>query len=101
MTTTRNEEWGQAALVDEREQIGSPHLGFPLIQRDNDECPPFTAPTRRASGGAATTSTRRYLRTPARVATLRRRTREHSPLLPDSDAGPRQRSSARVALEPR
>ena len=27
--------------------------------------------------------------------------REHSPLLPDSDAGPRQRSSARVALEPR
>ena len=57
--------------------------------------------TRRASGGAATTNTSRFLKRPARVATRRRRTREHSPLLPDSDAGPRQRSSARVALERR
>lgn len=63
-----------------------------------DRAPPRGV-TRRASGGAATTNTSHFLKTPARVATPR--TREHSPLLPDSDAGPRQRSSARVALEPR
>src|SRR6202035_1498258 len=52
--------------------------------------------TRRASGGTGTTSTRRFLKTRARVATRRKRTREHSPLLPDDKASPRKRSSARV-----
>jgi hypothetical protein len=36
----------------------------------------------------------------ARVATRRRRTREHSQLLSNCDARPRQRSSARVAIAP-
>jgi hypothetical protein len=34
----------------------------------------------RASGGAATTNTSPFLRTPTHVATRQRRTREHSPL---------------------
>src|SRR5262249_52373476 len=38
--------------------------------------------TRRASGGAATTSTGRFLRTPARVATQRMRRREPCPYGP-------------------
>src|SRR6266566_3313822 len=50
------------------------------------------------SGGAATTSTSRLLRTPARVATQRGHTLELSQLLADSDAGPRQRSSAPIAV---
>jgi predicted dithiol-disulfide oxidoreductase (DUF899 family) len=54
--------------------------------------------TRRAFGGSATTSMRGILRTPARVATRRRRTREHWTLLPHSDSGPRQPSSAGVAM---
>src|SRR5205823_43848 len=57
-------------------------------------------PARRSRTGStaspsATTNTMPFLKTPARVATRRRRRREYSPLPPDSDAGPRQRSSAR------
>ena len=56
-----------------------------------DRGPPRGA-TRRASGGAATTSTSRFLRRPARVAKRRKRTREHSLLLPECAAEPHQRS---------
>src|SRR6266849_4612746 len=55
--------------------------------RTSGSTAPPRGATRRASGGAATTNTSRFLKTPARVAPRRRRTREHSPLLPDIDEG--------------
>src|SRR5262245_31126253 len=60
---------------------------------------PKGATRRKASGGAASTSTVRFPKTPVLVAMQRRRTHEHS-WLPNCDAGPQRHSSARVAMAP-
>ena len=112
MTGTR-EEWlaarlgllkAEKELTRRGDELARRRQELPWVRIDKEysgsTAPPRGA-TRRASGGAATMSTSRFLRTPARVATRRMRACEHAPLLPDNDAGPRQRSSARVALEPR